>query len=136
MGCCSWRRRGPGGSRISQSRGRSLNRGVKGFKLKLDPQGHRIWVDTAEECEGTEDSERGYPDNNGQGSEQEVKLFFAQFRSNVVNKGVDLTQSKHSKCLRERKLILDGRGFNNYYYSTSRWPEKLILQIKKIFFDG
>lgn len=60
---------GPGESRTSQSRGRSLNRGVKGFKLKLDARGHRIWEDTAEECEGTEDSERGYPDDNGQGSE-------------------------------------------------------------------
>ena len=56
-------------------------------------------LDTSKEGECSSHSDGCHSDGYGQGPEQEFKMRLRELGANVVYKGMDLTQTKYSKCL-------------------------------------
>lgn len=57
--------------------------------------------DTAHEGQGAKHHGSGYPDNDSKCPEEELELLLGQPGTNVVHKGIDLTQPKHTERLWE-----------------------------------
>ena len=81
-------------------------------KPQIPPHTHtqrereREGEDTAQDGEGAKHDGRADPHEDGQRSEEGVKLLLTQLRADVVNKGIDLAQPKHTKRLQQRNMEL------------------------------
>ena len=56
-------------------------------------------LDTSQEGECSSYNDGCYGNSYGKGSEEKLKVGLREFGAKVVYEGMDLTQTKHSKCL-------------------------------------
>lgn len=70
------------------------------YRTLLDlPKLHVQWMDTSQEGERSSHNDGCDSNSYGQGPEEKLKVRLRELGAKVVYEGMDLTQTKHSKCL-------------------------------------